>query len=138
MELTVKRRFLGADYTIGSLYVDGTYLCDTLEDTVRDLRREPKRPGTTAIPPGRYRVIVSRSPKFGRDLPRLLSVPHFSGILIHRGNTAADTAGCILVGENRIKGRLINSSGYEIRLTAAVKAATDRGEQAWITITNPQ
>lgn len=133
MELTLKRMALRPGHTIGRLYVDGRYLCDTLEDRVRDLAREAKVPGRTAIPAGRYRVIVNRSPKFGRELPRLLDVPHFDGILIHRGNSAADTAGCILVGENVAIGRVLNSTQYELRLTAAIKAAGG----AWITITNP-
>lgn len=137
MELTLNRRYLGPDYTIGRLSIDGAPLCDTLEDTVRDLSSEKKIPGRTAIPAGRYRVIVNRSPKFGRDLPRLLDVPHFEGILIHRGNTPADTAGCILPGENRIRGRVVNSTPYELRITAAIRAAIARGEEVWITVTQP-
>lgn len=94
MRLLLKRRFKGDGYTIGSLYVNGEKFCDTLEDRVRDLAGgESKVPGETAIPEGRYRVIVNRSPKFGRDLPRLLDVPQFEGVLIHRGNTAEDSAG---------------------------------------------
>ena len=96
MELVLERRYLKPSYTIGCLSVCGTRFCDTLEDRVRDLKQEPKVPGATAIPAGRYEVIVNRSPRFGRDLPRLLDVPGFEGILIHRGNTAKDTAGCIL------------------------------------------
>lgn len=137
MELALNRRYLGPDYTIGRLSIDGAPLCDTLEDTVRDLSRTKKIPGRTAIPAGRYRVIVNRSPKFGRDLPRLLDVPHFEGILIHRGNTPADTAGCILPGENRIRGRVVNSTPYELRITDAVRAAIAHGEEVWITVTEP-
>ena len=137
MEITLDRRYCGGGYTIGRLAIDGAPLCDTLEDTVRDLSRERKIPGRTAIPAGRYRVIVNRSPKFGRELPRLLDVPHFDGILIHRGNTAADTAGCILVGEDKVRGRVVNSSGYELRITRAIKDAAARGEDTWITISDP-
>ena len=118
MKILLNRRFKGAEYTIGSLYLNGTYFCDTLEDAVRDHNKdgdlndpgEGKVYGQTAIPYGEYRVIVSRSPKFGRMLPRLLDVPHFEGILIHRGNTHHDSAGCILVGENKVKGKVINST----------------------------
>lgn len=128
MNLTLKRIAQRPGYTIGRLYVDGHYYCDTLEDTVRDLSREKKVAGQTAIPPGRYAVTVTRSPKFGRRLPRLLNVPGFEGILIHRGNSAADTSGCILVGENKVVGRLINSTPYEQRLTRLLEEAHDRGE----------
>lgn len=129
MRLLLERRFKGDGYTIGSLYVNGEKFCDTLEDRVRDLAGgESKVPGETAIPEGRYRVIVNRSPKFGRDLPRLLDVPMFEGVLIHRGNTAEDSAGCILVGENKVKGKVINSTPYEERLVALCKAALAMGE----------
>lgn len=129
MKLQVLRRFKGDTYTVGSLFVNGEWFCDTLEDPVRDLTGgEAKVPGETAIPEGRYQVIVNRSPKFGRDLPRLLDVPMFEGVLIHRGNTAEDSAGCILVGENKVKGRVINSTPYEEKLVALCKAALDIGE----------
>lgn len=134
MELTVKRRFKGPAYTIGSLFVDGRYLCDTLEDRVRDLSREAKIPGQTAIPAGTYGVIVNRSPKFGRELPRLQNVPDFEGVLIHRGNTAADTAGCILVGENKVKGKVVNSTPYELSLTRIIQEAIARGEKVTIKV----
>ncbi|MEG2099825.1 MAG: DUF5675 family protein, partial [Mucinivorans sp.] len=123
MKLELKRRYYGDNYTIGTLFVDGSRFCDTLEDRVRDLTRESKIKGETAIPAGTYQVIVNVSPKFGRELPRLLDVPHFEGILIHRGNVPADTAGCILLGENKVKGRVINSSPYEIALVAKIKEA---------------
>lgn len=129
MKLRLVRRFKGDTYTIGSLSVNGEKSCDTLEDRVRDLAGgEAKVPGETAIPEGRYKVIVNRSPKFGRDLPRLLDVPMFEGVLIHRGNTAEDSAGCILVGENKVKGKVINSTPYEEKLVALCKAALAGGE----------
>ncbi|MDR3141273.1 MAG: DUF5675 family protein [Tannerellaceae bacterium] len=110
-------------YTIGKLYIDGEYFCDTLEDTVRDLSKEAKIAGKTAIPAGTYEVAVNRSPKFGRNLPRLLNVPCFEGVLIHRGNKPEDTAGCILVGENKVVGGLINSTKYELALTEKIQRA---------------
>lgn len=130
MELLLKRIAKKAEYTIGNLYIDGVRFCDTLEDT----ERETKIPGKTAIPAGRYRVIVNVSPKFKRELPRLLNVPGFEGILIHRGNTPEDTAGCILVGENKIKGKVINSTGYELKITGLIKDAIAKGETVCITI----
>lgn len=141
MKLTLKRRFRGDSYTIGTLSIDGQHFCDTLEDTDRDINRngvfdgqERKQPGITAIPNGTYRVIVAISPRFGRELPRLLDVPSFEGVLIHRGNTPQDTAGCILVGENKIKEQVINSTPYEKELTRRIKAAIDAGESCTIEI----
>lgn len=137
MKIELTRRFLGSEYTIGTLSVDGVRFCDTLEDRVRDLEGRgaaAKVYGETAIPAGVYPVIVNVSPKFGRELPRLLDVPFFEGILIHRGNTAADSAGCILVGENREKGRVLNSTPYEVALVAKIKEAIRRGESVEICV----
>ena len=125
MKLVLNRTYLGDSYTIGKLYIDGVYFCDTLEDKVRDLSKEEKVKHQTAIPKGTYKVIVNQSPRLKRDLPRLLNVPHFDGILIHRGNTADDSSGCILVGENKIIGKVINSTKYEIELVKKLKEADD-------------
>lgn len=152
MEIVVKRIALKDDYTIGKMYVDGAYLCDTLEDKVRDYNKdgdlkdanEQKVYSKTAIPYGRYEIAIDVvSPKYaqrasyiwcGGYLPRLLNVPHFDGILIHAGNSAEDSAGCLLVGENKIKGRLVNSMATLKRLYAILKSADAKGEQIWITI----
>lgn len=122
MDLHLKRRYYGVDYTIGSLYIDGRYFCDTLEDTVRklpvscpdtphehDCRCREKVYARTAIPAGTYTVTMEHSPRFKRVLPLLHDVPHFRGILIHSGNDEDDTAGCILVGKNEIQGMLVES-----------------------------
>ena len=116
-------------YTIGRLFVDGKYFCDTLEDRCRDLDKEEKVMNETAIPEGIYEVIVNVSAKFRRKLPLLLDVPHFSGIRIHRGNMDKDTSGCILVGENKQQGRVINSTGYELKLTEMIEKAMLSGEK---------
>ena len=136
MKLTLKRRYLGTTYTIGSLFIDGQYFCDTLEDKVRDTNRngrfdsgETKVQNETAIPYGTYQVVVSLSPKFKRNLPRLLSVPSFDGVLIHRGNTDKDSSGCILVGENKVKGKVINSTQYEVKLVEILTAAQNRQDR---------
>lgn len=141
MKLTLKRRYFAETYTIGTLFIDGVRFCDTLEDKNRDDNRngkfdngEQKVKNETAIPFGTYEITVNRSPRFGRDLPRLLNVPHFDGILIHRGNTGKDTSGCILVGENKVKGRVINSTPYELELTKRCKAAIARKEKITIEI----
>lgn len=134
MKLTLQRRYLAPTYTVGTLSIDGVRFCDTLEDTVRDLTKEAKVYAQTAIPFGTYPVIVNQSPKFGRELPRLQDVPHFEGILIHRGNTASDSAGCILVGENKAKGKVLHSTPYEVALVAKIKEAIRRGERVTIEI----
>lgn len=137
MKLTLQRIALKKDYTIGRLYIDGRRYSDTLEDPVRDLTKERKVPGKTAIPAGTYEIVVNVSPKFKRLLPRLLNVPHFDGILIHRGNTAADVSGCILVGENKIKGALVNSTPHEQRLVEILLETQSRCEDITIEVLNP-
>jgi hypothetical protein len=136
MKLLLKRRFKGESYTIGSLYIDGKYFCDTIEDRDRGLRQdmslakilETKVMHKTAIPTGVYSVIVNMSPSKKRMLPRLSDVPGFSGILIHRGNTEDDSSGCILVGENKVKGKVINSTQYENRLVEILTDAQNQNE----------
>ena len=128
MKLKLERLYLKPDYTIGKLYIDGKYFCDTLEDQVRDLAKERKIPGRTAIPAGVYEVIVNISPRFRRKLPRLLDVPGFDGILIHRGNTAEDTSGCILVGENRERSRSSTRPGMKYSLPESSKGHRKKGK----------
>ena len=107
MKIIVKRTFLGKDYTIGKMYLNGEYFCDTLEDTVRP--SEQKLYGQTAIPAGKYKVIKTFSPRFKKILPLICDVPGFAGVRIHAGNQASETEGCVLVGENKVKGKVINS-----------------------------
>lgn len=142
MEIKVKRITpIDCPYTIGKMYIDGTYFCDTLEDQVRDKNKsgkfdngETKVYGESAIPYGRYKVIVNMSARFKRELPLLLGVPHFEGIRIHRGNTDKDSSGCVLLGENKVKGKVINSTPYEQKLVSILKEVQDKGEDIWITI----
>lgn len=134
MELKLLRKYKKPTYTIGTLSVDGAYLCDTLEDRVRDLVTERKVKGSTAIPAGRYRVILNWSPRFGKPLPLLLDVPHFEGIRIHAGNTAKDTEGCILVGRNTQPGTLTESKVTMQDLMQLLTSANNRGEEIWITV----
>lgn len=135
MELVLKRLYKKDTYTIGKLYVNGEYFCDTLEDKVRDLSGgESKVYGKTAIPTGTYRVTVNMSQRFKRRMALLLDVPHFTGIRIHRGNTDADTSGCILVGRNTARGKVTNSAVYETRLTALLEHAQSKGENITIKI----
>lgn len=134
MKLKVERLWKKPGYTVGRLYVDGKFFCNTLEDTVRDLNRERKVPGKTAIPYGEYKVVFNWSPKFGRNLPRLLNVPAFEGILIHPGNTADDSSGCILVGKNTEVGRLTKSRYTSDKLNVLVEDAQRKGESITIEI----
>ena len=134
MELKLKRIAKRDTYTIGRLFIDGEYFCDTLEDKVRDLSKEAKVKGQTAIPTGRYRVYLTYSPHFNRILPLLEDVPQFTGVRIHRGNTAKDTEGCILVGYNREVGKVLDSAVTEQRLMAVLQNAVNKGEQIFITI----
>ena len=134
MKLELNRIVKKPLYTIGRLFIDGKYFCDTLEDRCRDLDKEEKVMNETAIPAGIYEVIVNVSAKFKRKLPLLLDVPHFSGIRIHRGNTNKDTSGCILVGENKQPGRVINSTGHELKLTEILERAMLSGEKITIEV----
>ena len=117
MLIEVKRLYKKADYTIGKMYIDGEYFCDTLEDTDRGLKqeyslaelKEMKEYGKTAIPAGEYMVAVTFSNRFDKWLPLIHPVPAFSGIRIHSGNTHEDTEGCILVGKNKAKGKVLDS-----------------------------
>ena len=134
MELKLKRIAKRDTYTIGRLFIDCKYFCDTLEDKVRDLSKEAKVKGQTAIPTGRYKVFLTYSPRFKRILPLLDNVPQFTGVRIHRGNTAKDTEGCILVGYNREVGKVLDSAVTEQRLMAVLQNAVNKGEQIFITI----
>ena len=152
MKLKLERRFPRDRYTIGKLYIDGKYFCDTLEDKDRGLTSNMsvaqicgvKIKGETAIPTGRYLIDMKTvSPRFGGRaqyqfckgrLPRLCNTPGYQGVLIHIGNTAKDTEGCILVGENRAVGQVLNSTATFRKVYTMLKAADKRGEQIWITI----
>lgn len=152
MKLKIDRRYKGTKYTIGSLYVDGSYFCDTLEDVDRgiDSSMSPtditkkKIYGKTAIPTGTYNVDMNTvSPKFkdrswaepyNGKVPRLLVVPGFDGVLMHPGNTASDTLGCILVGRNTIVGRVTDSTATFHNLMKKLLGAKAKGESISITI----
>lgn len=139
MKLTLKRIALKPTYTIGHLYIDDKYFCDTIEDKVRDLKKEPKIKGQTAIPYGTYEVITNViSPRFkdrswakpyGGKVPRLVHVPGFEGVLIHPGTDQNSTSGCLIIGQNKIKGKVINSQKTFYALMSKLK------DQKNITIT---
>ena len=154
MELKLKRIAKKATYTIGKLYVNGTYFCDTLEDkdrgltssmSVEEIKRK-KVPSTTAIPTGIYQVTLNVvSPKYKSvrkysfcdgKLPRLLNVKGYEGVLIHVGNTDKDSAGCILVGQNKVVGQVINSTLTFQQLYNILDKANKKGEDISIEIVN--
>lgn len=124
MKLTLKRIALQPTYTIGKLYIDGEYFCDTCEDTVRFDGK--KIPGETAIPFGTYRVVITQSARFKKKLPELLDVPYFVGVRIHSGNTAKDSDGCILVGRNTIRGMVTQSRDTMKKLMAILEPACSK------------
>ena len=119
MRITVKRIFTNDQYTIGHLYINGKYYCDTLEDADRclDSGMTPEQvkqvksefPKKTAIPIGIYKLTLTYSPRFKKIMPLVNGVPGFEGIRIHPGNTDEDTEGCLLVGLNKVKGRVTQS-----------------------------
>lgn len=146
-ELVLMRTYRGAGYTIGHLYCGARKMCDTLEDTVRELPATcPDTPkgkscqcpekvyAQTAIPAGRYRLYFRHSPKFGRTMLALADVPHFIGILLHGGQTAAHSAGCILVGVNSRKGILTGSAECLAALVATVRALERDGRRVYLNI----
>ena len=154
LELKLKRIAVRENYTIGHLYVNGKYFCDTLESADRGLDQKMpldellkiKVRGKTAIPAGTYRITMNhKSPKFSKSayyrgfcggyLPRLLDVPGFEGVLIHRGNRENATEGCLLVGDNTSRGGLSSSKGrWEKLMREHLIPAKENGTPIIITI----
>lgn len=153
MELIVDRKWKKQNYTISNLTIDGKWFCNVLEDADRGLDdsmslskiKELKKPSITAIPKGTYEITLDViSPRFctktfykqicDGKLPRLLNVKGFEGILIHAGNTDKDTDGCLLVGQNKVKGQVINSQATFKELYKLLKDKHDKGEKITIKI----
>ncbi len=135
MKLTLKRIALRPTYTIGKLYIDDAYFCDTLEDTVRDINKsgkfdngEQKIKGKTAIPYGTYEIKWTYSPRFKKYTPQLMNVPSFEGIRVHAGNTSADTEGCLILGENKQVGKVLNSRATINKFYPIIKEACSNGK----------
>ena len=153
MKLTLNRIYRGPLYTIGKLYIDNEYFCDTLEDVDRGLTDvmslaeilKIKKPSETAIPSGTYKITLDIvSPRFSTKtfyqqvcngkLPRLLNVKGFDGILIHAGNTEKDSAGCLLVGRNLEKGKVLKSQETFKNLYKVLKDSWDKDKDITINI----
>lgn len=146
MELQLKRIARKSTYTIGRLSVNGKYFCDTIEDCDRLYLGKPKVKGETAIPCGRYEITQNVfSNRFGNKtfyknlcggfLPRLLNVPLFDGVLLHCGNSANDSSGCIIIGMNKVVGKVIDSQKtYTKLMKDYLLPAKNRNERIYITI----
>ena len=153
MKLTLKRIAKRDTYTIGRLYINGEYFCDTLEDKDRGLKQSmslseikaKKVYGKTAIPAGEYEITLHTiSPKYskkpwfvkfcGAKMPRILNIPGYDGVLIHEGNSDKDTCGCVLVGKNTAVGKVLESKNTFAKLYPILKAASDKGERITINI----
>jgi hypothetical protein len=130
MKLELKRIAFKDAYTIGKLYANDEFVCDTLEDTVREVKVK----GKTAIPSGIYDIIVTFSNRFQRSMPLLLDVPNFVGVRIHSGNSSDDTEGCILCGKNTVKGGLTSSRVYTSMVYSIIHKALSSGEAVTIEI----
>lgn len=153
MKIRIDRRWKKSTYTIGRLYLDGVFFCNTLEDKDRGLRQTDslesikarKVYGETAIPTGCYEVLMDvTSPKYadiawyknlcGGKMPRLKNVPGFDGILFHPGNSALDCMGCVLVGRNKVVGGLVQSKDTFKALYKRLETAYNKGEKIIVEI----
>ena len=137
MHIRVMREPSKNDTTLGSLFIDDHWQCHTLEDVIRAAGEKVRN--KTAIPPGRYKLILSMSNRFKKIMPEVLNVPMFTGIRIHSGNTAKDTAGCLLVGQTRsVETRSIGRSRFAYTaLMLKLRAALKAGDTIYITFVNP-
>lgn len=135
MKITVKRINKTNDYTIGQMFIDDEYFCDTLEDTVRDLTNvKDKIYGRTAIPAGTYSVILDYSGHFKKLLPHILDIPFFSGVRIHSGNDVEDTNGCILVGSYHHAGYITESRVTMEKLMKKLRETINKGDRITLSI----
>lgn len=147
MKLKVDRKWKKETYTIGKMYVNNRVFGDTIEDTDRGLRltmktaeiMEGKIYGRTAIPTGTYDVKLTYSPKFANNtwgkkyrglVPEIMNVPAWKGVRIHPFNTAEESLGCIAVGKNSVKGKVLQSTQYYYNLMDKyILPAVKRGEK---------
>ena len=129
LELKVDRKWKKPGWTISNFFVNDVKWCNILEDTDRGLNqnmplseiKKRKKDGITAIPSGRYEVVMRYSPHFKRETPWIKDVPGWQWVLIHAGNDPTHTLGCLLPGENKVKGKVLNSRVWEDRITAEIR-----------------
>ena len=144
MELLLDRKYKKSNYTIGKLYIDGEYFCDTCEDKDRGITqttplsqiKKIKVSNETAIPTGTYNITLNVvSPKYSNFARyKYTKTPGYEGVLIHAGNSAKDSSGCILVGKNTVVGKVTNSQNTFLELYAILKQANNKNEKITITI----
>ncbi len=142
MEIKLIRKYYQAKYTIGRLYVNNRFFSDCLEPPSLHLTERSalgtiliaKYKGYRAIPTGRYRILITRSRRFGRWLPLLMNVKGFEGIRIHAGNKPEDTRGCILLGFNRRKGYVLDSTRCVLTLVKMMTEAIEKGEKVFVEV----
>jgi len=152
MQIKLIRDIFTDTETLGKLFIDDVFFCYTLEDRLRHLKDSDsldyinniKVKGATAIPSGKYRVILSISNRFGRLMPEVLNVKGFAGIRIHGGNDHTNSEGCILVAENRfinkqspLKKNIFNwiQKSKENTLTSLIQKAINKSDKVYLTIT---
>ena len=143
MELRLERKYRSNNYCIDKLYINGKYFSDALEDPDRGLIdsmileeiKKIKVKGNTCIPYGTHNVTITYSPRFKKNLPLINNVKGFDGIRIHSGNTPQDTEGCLLLGLNKVKGRVVDSKVTVNKFIDIVQEALNKGEKVTITIT---
>lgn len=138
MEITLTPVSKTSNSTISTVKVNGMFECYALEDTVREVQGQPvsqwKVAGKTAIPAGRYKVIVDMSNRFKRELPLLVNVPGFAGVRIHPGNSSADTEGCILPGASHSTDWVGESKKAFAGLFDKIRDALAEGDTVWLEI----
>lgn len=145
MEWSLVRKWKKADYTIGKFKRNGEVFCDSLEPPVRNLvdynhdgdfndEGEGKVYGNTAIMPDRYEIVMTMFKSLGKKMPMLIGTKGFTGVFIHAGDTVKNSKACILLGDNRKPGRLIDSPYHIRRLCEILTKAELRGEKSYIQI----
>lgn len=136
MNIQLKRIAKKETYTIGKLYLDGVYFCDTIEDKDRGLNqtmsindiKKKKVYGETATPTGTYKLVIDYSNRFKKNMAHILNVPGYEGIRIHTGNSAKDSLGCIIVGKNKVVGKVVESRDTYNQLFPILQKAFKEGE----------
>ena len=136
LELTLRREIFDVEFTLGRLYVAGSYYCYVGEDADRELEIHPENKihGQTAIPRGRYQVSTSFSSRFGRVMPIILGVRNYSGVRFHGGNGPEDSLGCPMLGTQRTPRGVANCKEINKRLLKLIQDTEAKGDQVWVTV----